>query len=807
MQYRRARPAVALLLLLALLPLGALAAGDGLGGAGGSPVDASAGYGYVFPAPDPSEVVDVPAPFPASPARGVQTRQFPATAEPQPTFAPNNTKHVYVAASDSTITPPNATLYRCDGVNDELEINSAIAAAQGGVVELLDGSFRCSDRITLQANTTLEGPGLVEHDDRDPGEAREVGVPPHRRRRRVRERRRLHHPRQRLRHGHEEPRARAGHPGHLHRPQGPMAYGLGQRDVLRLGRAARDRVDDVEFYECHGVDCHTHGFNMNQDYSDGVERATTNIRFLNCRAVRCGYGVAGDPGVTDRTVTSTNQSRSEWITGFDLHEWQDLINCEVVNCVAENNWESGFHLEPGARYGENGEDIGPRTGLEEHRLPELRQLEQRPAEHLRGPLLHVRLLPLPRHAPRGLRLVQQPELRVLRPRRGGQLPSTGARTTAAPTAGRSARPASDIAITDCTSANNRRWALWLAFSRRITVANFRHTGVAGDRGYQSILGWYKDEPEYQLPVTDSSFEITAVGNGMPIINQEGSRNTYTLMREGTATGGPVLADFSAAPALGGAPLPVRFVDLSTNATLWWWDFGDGNISHEQNPLHAYDAPGTYTVTLMAADELRYDTETKTGCVRVMGPVTASFTANRTAGPVPLGVAFTDTSTGAPTSWLWDFGDGEASTARSPEHVYGGPGTYSVTLTAGNGYFTHATTALDVVIATAPTPAVVTVPGSTAPPTDPDGDGLYDDVNGNGRTDFADVGAVLQPDELDRGERAGGRVRLQRQHAASTSPTSSGSSTTSEGADLPPRSSPPIRSAPLIVGGCQMYAHG
>ena len=146
----------------------------------------------------------------------------------------------------------------------------------------------------------------------------------------------------------------------------------------------------------------------------------------------------------------------------------------------------------------------------------------------------------------------------------------------------------------------------------------------------------------------------------------------------------------------------------------------------------------------------------------MGPVTASFTANRTAGPVPLGVAFTDTSTGNPTSWLWDFGDGETSTARNPVHVYGDPGTYSVTLTAGNGYFTHATTALDVIIATAPSPAVVTVPGSTAPPTDPDGDGLYDDVNGNGRTDFADAVLYFNQMTLDRGERAGGRVRLQRQ---------------------------------------------
>jgi len=46
----------------------------------------------------------------------------------------------------------------------------------------------------------------------------------------------------------------------------------------------------------------------------------------------------------------------------------------------------------------------------------------------------------------------------------------------------------------------------------------------------------------------------------------------------------------------------------------------------------------------------------------------------------------------------------------------------------------------------PTPGVVPFPGQSSAPTDPDGDGLYEDVNGNGRTDFADV--VLLFSELD-----------------------------------------------------------
>jgi len=44
------------------------------------------------------------------------------------------------------------------------------------------------------------------------------------------------------------------------------------------------------------------------------------------------------------------------------------------------------------------------------------------------------------------------------------------------------------------------------------------------------------------------------------------------------------------------------------------------------------------------------------------------------------VQFTDTSSGNPTAWLWDFGDGTSSTAQSPSHAYPVTGCYTVTLT-------------------------------------------------------------------------------------------------------------------------------
>jgi len=59
---------------------------------------------------------------------------------------------------------------------------------------------------------------------------------------------------------------------------------------------------------------------------------------------------------------------------------------------------------------------------------------------------------------------------------------------------------------------------------------------------------------------------------------------------------------------------------------------------------------------------------------------AQFGATTVAGDSPLGVQFTDQSTGSINSWLWDFGDGATSTAQNPLHTYNSAGVYAVSLT-------------------------------------------------------------------------------------------------------------------------------
>lgn len=58
---------------------------------------------------------------------------------------------------------------------------------------------------------------------------------------------------------------------------------------------------------------------------------------------------------------------------------------------------------------------------------------------------------------------------------------------------------------------------------------------------------------------------------------------------------------------------------------------------------------------------------------------ASFTSS-CSGPT---CTFSDTSTGAPTSWAWSFGDGATSSAQSPSHEFAAAGTYDVQLTVAN----------------------------------------------------------------------------------------------------------------------------
>ncbi|MBL0358561.1 MAG: PKD domain-containing protein [Chitinophagaceae bacterium] len=135
---------------------------------------------------------------------------------------------------------------------------------------------------------------------------------------------------------------------------------------------------------------------------------------------------------------------------------------------------------------------------------------------------------------------------------------------------------------------------------------------------------------------------------------------------------------------------VRFSDATTYdedvySYQWTWDFGDGNTSTEQAPVHKYAAPGVYTVSYNLITNIGCISEIKTKQITITGVPVAKFGVS---SPLCINkpVTFSDTSTvaspGIIKSWYWDFGDGTLDTTLSNAnlvHIYNSAGPKTVSL--------------------------------------------------------------------------------------------------------------------------------
>jgi PKD repeat protein len=173
------------------------------------------------------------------------------------------------------------------------------------------------------------------------------------------------------------------------------------------------------------------------------------------------------------------------------------------------------------------------------------------------------------------------------------------------------------------------------------------------------------------------------------INTYTSSGTYTVTMNASAIGGcnsnstklvtvypQPIANFSASSVCFG--IPTTFTNLSTGGgTQWSWNFGDGNTSTQQNPSNTYTTSGIYTTSLTATG--------LGGCNSIIIKQVIIYAlpkANFSPADIclnPTSVTFTDLSIGA-VQWSWNFGDGTlGSTMQNPSHLFGAPGTYSVSL--------------------------------------------------------------------------------------------------------------------------------
>ncbi len=159
--------------------------------------------------------------------------------------------------------------------------------------------------------------------------------------------------------------------------------------------------------------------------------------------------------------------------------------------------------------------------------------------------------------------------------------------------------------------------------------------------------------------------------------------------------------------------PVQFTVLSPPTDIpavvsFTWDFGDGGVSTDMDPIHVYVAAMTYNVSLTIVDTMGA-TNTVVKPITVNPLPTALFSIDpQRCSNNP--VQFNDlsfTTTGFITEWYWDFGDGNNTTVTFPNnpdvtHIYANTGTYNVTLTITNSDSCSNTTTNPVIVEPSPT---------------------------------------------------------------------------------------------------------
>lgn len=204
-----------------------------------------------------------------------------------------------------------------------------------------------------------------------------------------------------------------------------------------------------------------------------------------------------------------------------------------------------------------------------------------------------------------------------------------------------------------------------------------------------------DATSYQWSTTGGTLSSTTAANPSISFTSSGS---YTISLTATGPGGidntsqSISVTVVQPPAAGATASDynpavndlVTFTNASTNASSYYWYFGDGNTSISANPSNTYTASGIYTVTLIAGNSsCANDTTYLTiNVVNGANPPVAGFNTSGTHVCSNESVQLNNTSTDA-TSFLWSVTGGVLSnnTATSPSVLFSTSGTYNITLIA------------------------------------------------------------------------------------------------------------------------------
>lgn len=186
----------------------------------------------------------------------------------------------------------------------------------------------------------------------------------------------------------------------------------------------------------------------------------------------------------------------------------------------------------------------------------------------------------------------------------------------------------------------------------------------------------------------------------------------TVQREVWVDPSDVTAFFNTDNTEGCAPLTVNLTSFSSFGTNVNWYFSDGTTASGADVAYTFDSAGVYTISQYVSNVCGADTATVD--VEVLSTPLADF-AHPLRACAAAPVSFENLS-GPFQTVLWEFGDGQSSTAIAPEHSYDTAGVYTVTLSITNSaYACPATVSSPITVLPLPSVALAADQLSGCPP--------------------------------------------------------------------------------------------